>query len=136
MPIFHIDLLDDGAPDAALPKKLADALGTLLAADPGHVWVRVSRCPRSDYAENGDGPVPRWAFVRVILRSLPPEIPPPGLKSIPTSEALTGRAHAIARLVAEHTGRALEDVHVYFDPPAAGRIAFGGALVPTYETTF
>ncbi len=134
MPIFHIDLLDDGAPpDAALPKKLADALGALLGAAPGHVWVRVTRCAPADYAENGDAPVPRWAFVRVILRALPPEIPPPGLKTIPASEALAGRAHAIAGLVAAHTGRARADVHVYFEPPAAGRIAFGGELVPSYE---
>lgn len=136
MPIFHIDLLDEGPPDAALPKKLANALGALLGADPGHVWVRLSRCAPSDYAENGDGPVGRWAFVRVILRTLPPEIPPPGIKTIPASEALAGRAHAIATLVALHTGRALEDVHVYFDPPAAGRIAFGGHFVPTFDTSF
>lgn len=133
MPIFHIDLLDDGAPsDPALAKHLADGLGRLLGAQAGHVWVRITRCAPSDYAENGEGAVPRWAFVRVILRTLPPEIPPPGTKTIPPSEALAGRAHAIASLVAQHTGRALEDVHVYFDPPATGRIAFGGVLVGTY----
>jgi phenylpyruvate tautomerase PptA (4-oxalocrotonate tautomerase family) len=135
MPIFHVELLDDATPpDPALPKRLADALGALLEAHPGHVWVRVSRCPREEYAENGEGPVPRWAFVRVILRALPPEIPPPGAKSIPPDHALAGRAHAIARIVAEHTSRALEDVHVYFDPPAAGRIAFGGTLVSALHT--
>ncbi len=133
MPIFHIELLDDEtAPDPALPKKLADAFGELLAAPSGHVWVRVARCPRDAYAENGEGPVPLWAFVRVILRALPPEIPPPGFKTIPPEEALAGRAHSIARLVAEHTGRALDDVHVYFDAAAAGRIAFGGELVSAH----
>lgn len=134
MPIFHIDLLDDGAPrDAALPKTLADALGTLLHAEAGHVWVRVTYCPPGEYAENGAGEVPRWAFVRVILRTLPPEVPPPGFKTIPASEALAGRAYAIAELVARQTGRAREDVHVYFDPPAVGRIAFGGELVGSYS---
>lgn len=135
MPIFHIDLLDDGAPpDPTLPKRLADAFGALLGARPGHVWVRITRCPPEAYAENGSGPVPRWAFVRVILRELPPEIPPPGFKTIPDAEALAGRAYAITNIVAEETGRAAEDVHVYFDPPAAGRIAFGGELVTSYRT--
>lgn len=135
MPIFHLDLLDDGGPrDAALPKKLADDFGRLFGAEAGHVWVRVTYCPPSEYAENGDGAIPRWAFVRVILRTLPPEVPPPaGRKTIPASEALAGRAHAIASIVSQHTGRALDDVHVYFDPPAIGRIAFGGVLVGTYS---
>ncbi len=132
MPIFHIDLLDDGvAPDPSLPKQLADAFGALFGAPEGHVWVRVTRCPPDAYAENGTGAVPRWAFVRVILRALPPEIRPAGFKGMPDAEALAGRAYAIAEIVAARTGRALEDVHVYFDPPAAGRIAFGGELVPS-----
>ena len=133
MPIFHIEMLEDASPpDPGLPKKLADALGLLLEADHGHAWVRVSRCPRGEYAENGDGPVPPWVFVRVILRALPPEIPPPGHKTIPAAHALAGRALGIARIVSEHTGRELSDVHVYFDPPAAGRIAFGGVLVSAH----
>ena len=119
MPIFHVELYDDARPDPALPKQLADALGALFDAAPGHVWVRTSSCAPDQYAENGGGEVPRWAFVRVILRALPDE------------DALATRAGEIARIVSTHTQRSLEDVHVYFDPPAGGRIAFGGELVRT-----
>lgn len=120
MPIFHVELA--GAPPPDLARTLADELGALMGSPPGHTWVRVLASDLRDYAENQVGGAasepPRTVFVRLILRALPEEA------------ALAERARAIAEVVAEATHRAIDDVHVYFDPAAAGRIAFGGALVP------
>jgi phenylpyruvate tautomerase PptA (4-oxalocrotonate tautomerase family) len=117
MPIFHVDLHDTEGPREGLARALADDLGRLLETRPGHTWVRLSRCDPRWYAENDVPDAPRWAFVRVILRALPPE------------DELATRATRITEIVARHTGRPVEDVHVIFEPPAAGRIAFGGELV-------
>ena len=117
MPIFHVELRSEGEPPPGLARTLANAFGPLFESPPGHVWVRVSSCPPERYAENGEGEVPDWVFVRVILRALPPE------------DALAARVREITRIVAEASARSPDDVHVYFDPPAAGRIAFGGELV-------
>jgi phenylpyruvate tautomerase PptA (4-oxalocrotonate tautomerase family) len=115
MPIFHVEL--SGEPPPALARRLADELGALMDSAPGHTWVRIVPCDAAHYAENEIEGAPRSVFVRVILRALPEE------------DALAERARAITRVVAAASERAEEDVHVYFDPPAAGRIAFGGELV-------
>jgi phenylpyruvate tautomerase PptA (4-oxalocrotonate tautomerase family) len=118
MPIFHVDLADDGPPPPpTLARELARELGALLGSEPGHVWVRVTQCPAASYAENDAPPDPRWAFVRLILRDLPPEHERPVL------------ARAITERVAKAANREVENVHVLFEPAARGRIAFGGDLV-------
>lgn len=117
MPIFHVEL--SGDPPPALARRLADELGILMDSAPGHTWVRIIPCDPVYYAENETEGVPRSVFVRVILRALPDE------------HALAERARAITRIVAAASGRTEDDVHVYFDPPASGRIAFGGELVRT-----
>ena len=117
MPIFHIDTSLPPPPGAA--RSLADALGARMGSAPGHTWVQLSRRDPSLYAESQIETPPASAFVRVILRALPEEA------------ELATLARSIAELVAEPLALSVEDVHVYFDPPAAGRIAFGGELVRT-----
>ena len=116
MPIFHIETTR--RPARAALRSLADALGELFDAPAGHVWVRIVPLDPALVAENLEGTPSDGALVRVILRALPEEA------------VLAERAKAITRLVAATLGRPEADVHVYFDPPAAGRIAFGGELVP------
>jgi phenylpyruvate tautomerase PptA (4-oxalocrotonate tautomerase family) len=116
MPIFHIETTR--RPGRAALRTLADALGSLFDAPAGHVWVRIVPLDPALVAENLEAAPPGGVFVRVILRALPEE------------PVLAARAKAITRLVAGALGAEEADVHVYFDPPAAGRIAFGGALVP------
>jgi phenylpyruvate tautomerase PptA (4-oxalocrotonate tautomerase family) len=116
MPIFHVETTR--RPARTQVQNLADELGTLFGAQPGHVWVRIVPVDPALYAENATESPPDAVFVRTILRTLPEE------------PVLAERAKAIARLVAAALGKPEDDVHVYFDPPAAGRIAFGGELVP------
>lgn len=116
MPIFHVET-SLRAPQGAA-RQLADTLGTLTQSAPGHVWVRIVPCDPSLYAENETDAPPENVWVRVILRALPAE------------SALAALARASSELFARTFGCSIDDVHVYFDPPAAGRIAFGGELVP------
>jgi len=116
MPIFHVET-SLPAPEGAA-RKLADALGALTESPPGHVWVRIVPCDPALYAENETDAPPESVWVRMILRALPAE------------SALAALARASSERFAEAFGCPIDDVHVYFDPPAAGRIAFGGELVP------
>lgn len=116
MPIFHVETTR--RPGRAQLRSLADELGVLFSAPPGHVWVRIVPVDPALYAENATESPPDSVFVRVILRALPEE------------PELEKKAARITQLVAAALSKPLDDVHVYFDPPAAGRIAFGGALVP------
>jgi phenylpyruvate tautomerase PptA (4-oxalocrotonate tautomerase family) len=72
-----------------------------------------------DYAENATGQGVPYApvFVRVLKKSLPQE-----------SELAT-EVEALTRAVAEACGRDPAQVHVIYEPGAAGRVAFGGRLV-------
>ena len=119
MPIVDIELVarDDLAPlDAALTRRLADALGEAFGAAPGKVWVRLRSLPAAQYAENAaEAPAP--AFVR-ITASVPPE-----------GDALRRLVAEITGIVARLCSRPPGNVHVEFAPAARGRIAFGGRLV-------
>jgi phenylpyruvate tautomerase PptA (4-oxalocrotonate tautomerase family) len=117
MPILHLETARS-IPRGAL-RPLADALGAVFAVPPGHVWVRVVPCDPSLYAENGvEEPAPH-VFARLMLRRHPDEA---GLSTL---------AARLTDLLATHLGAPREDVHLYFEPPVAGRIAFGGELVPS-----
>ena len=113
MPILDVEIVEAPPVDA---QALADALGRTFGAAPGKVWVRIRNLPANHYAEN-DAQAPRPVFVTVTA-SAPPEGP-----------AMRERIEGIVDAVATATGRPRENVHVEFQPPAKGRIAFGGKLV-------
>lgn len=118
MPIIDIELVsasgDVGAPGVA--QGLADALGDAFEVEAAKVWVRLRTLSSANYAENRAKP-PEPAFVTVIAGTPP------------TGEALRQRVAQITQIVARHTHRPPELVHVLFEPAARGRIAFGGRLV-------
>ena len=116
MPIIDIELVGAGELPAGLAQLLADALGDAFEAEPGKIWVRIRPLSSANYAENlAEAPEP--AFVTVLASA------PPG------GEALRRRIDDITRIVAAHTHRSPDLVHVLFEPAARGRIAFGGRLV-------
>ena len=73
----------------------------------------------SQYAENEGGPGEGvWpVFASVIQRRLP------------EGEALAAQTKALTEAIARVCARPAEHVHVIYQPPAAGRVAFGGVLV-------
>ena len=115
MPILDVDIV--GAADLDLAQKIADAAGRVFHTPAGETWVRL-RSPEA-YAENG-GTLPEG--VRPVFVSVLKTQPPAG-------EALVLEVQALTDAVAHACGRPPENVHVIYEPPALGRIAFGGRLV-------
>jgi phenylpyruvate tautomerase PptA (4-oxalocrotonate tautomerase family) len=120
MPIIDVEIVTRPGEVLApsLAGTLADAIGAVLGAAPGKVWVRLRPLPPEGYAENRcgeDRPCP--VFV-TLTASAPPE---------------EGRLDLVVRQVTEavarHADRPGENVHVLVQPAAKGRIAFGGELV-------
>jgi phenylpyruvate tautomerase PptA (4-oxalocrotonate tautomerase family) len=101
-----------------LARQLADATGTVFDSPAGRTWVRLRTLLLDRYAENGGAPADlRPVFVAVTLATLP-ELP-----------ERTDLAARLALAVAGVLERPVEHIHVFFEPSAAGRIAFGGNLV-------
>lgn len=115
MPIVDIEIVA-GTIDARATQDLADGIGRAFEAEPGKVWLRVRELSGKHYAEN-DTAALHPVFVSVIA-SAPPE-----------GATLKTRINQIVDVVARHTGRPRENIHVEFAPAARGRIAFGGKLV-------
>jgi phenylpyruvate tautomerase PptA (4-oxalocrotonate tautomerase family) len=118
MPIVDIELVatrhEAIAPDLA--RRIADELGHVFRSGPGHTWVRVHELPIDRYAENDVATPPQPVFVTVLQAVLP------------DGTARSAQAQEIAAATARATGRPIDTVHVVFDPPASGRVAFGGKL--------
>ncbi len=123
MPIIDVEIVGRAPLDGE--HQLAQRLATRAAAilTPGRegaCWVRLRQLKRACYAEDGGSP-PSGAepvFVTLLLAS-----PPEGPERQAQAEALTAA-------MAEAIGRPPDKVHLLYALPAAGRIAFGGRLVP------
>jgi hypothetical protein len=122
MPILLVELVT--APGETVPDgtaaAIADAAAAVFAAPAGRTWVRLHALPALAYAEDGGGPPTgvRPVFVQVLKAS------------VPDRPELEREATALAAAVARACHRPVENVHTVYEPPAAGRMAFGGALVP------
>jgi len=123
MPIVSVQLVTSpGSPgfDQAVTQTLADRLGYLFQSEPGTTWVKLFELDRTAYAENGESPDGsiQPTFVEVLHRLLPDEA------------ELAEEAKLVSACVAEVLGRPQQNVHVIYLPEGAGRVAFGGTLVP------
>jgi phenylpyruvate tautomerase PptA (4-oxalocrotonate tautomerase family) len=122
MPIVTVELVAD--PDRplghTLTQALADSIGRVLNSQRGQTWVRLRSLRRDEYAENdalvdaAELPV----FVTVLERQ------------VSAGAVLQREVTALTQAVAHILGRPATCVHVEYAPAAAGRIAFGGRLVP------
>jgi phenylpyruvate tautomerase PptA (4-oxalocrotonate tautomerase family) len=119
MPLVDVEVIGSVAARESLARALADALGNAFRSPAGHTWVRLRFLPAEDYAENGMHPADTPSPVFVTVTAAAP----------PRGSALREEARRVAETVAQVIGRPLERVHVEYAPPAAGRIAFGGALI-------
>jgi enamine deaminase RidA (YjgF/YER057c/UK114 family)/phenylpyruvate tautomerase PptA (4-oxalocrotonate tautomerase family) len=124
MPILDVTIVEpvDHSP-RELSSRIADRVGDALDARAGGTWVRLRLLPGDAYAESGGAPAGvRPVFVELTLREWPP-----------TGAARASSARAVAQAVADACGRPVENVHVILAPPGAGRVAFGGELLPGPE---
>lgn len=114
MPILDVELV--GAREDGLARKIADAAGEVLGTPPGRTWVRVRFLAREDYAENGtDVPGDVRPVLVTVLETKPPQ-------------DLEAEVRALTAAIAQATGRPAENVHLFYEPPGEGRVAFGGKL--------
>lgn len=123
MPILDVELIRGAAvPEReTLARRLADAAGAIFESGPAQTWVRVREIAATDYAENATDAAAagiRPVFVRVLKRALP------------DAAAMTREIEALTSAVAKETGRPRDQVHVVYEPSGAGRVAFGGRLLP------
>jgi len=121
MPILEIELIGDPAEEATadLASRLADAAAEVFGSDPRQTWVRLGYTPVSQYGENSAGSPIDVApvFVRVLKYRRP------------DAEQLRREVRLLAEAIGRESGRSPEQVHIVYEPDAAGRIAFGGKLV-------
>ena len=121
MPILDIEIV--GEPRLVfrrdLTERIAEAAATALQSRPRGTWVKLRVITPDDYAENemARSETVRPVFVRVLLAD-----PPDG-------EQLHSQSRALARAIGAACERAPEHVHIIYEPPARGRIAFGGELL-------
>lgn len=120
MPIVDIEIVTRHG--EALPRSLAgdlaDALGAVLDAGPGKVWVRLRTIASDEYAENGAGADRPFPVFVTLTASSPPE-----------GEHLDHVVGHVTEAVAHLADRPADNVHVLVQPAAKGRIAFGGKVV-------
>jgi phenylpyruvate tautomerase PptA (4-oxalocrotonate tautomerase family) len=121
MPILEVQVIGRVAASARknLPARLADVAATVLRTEPFNTWVLLKMELGSAYAENGGGPPKgvRPVIVRLLKRELP------------TNRALKVEVQALTKAIALVCRRPVQNVHIIYEPPARGRVAFGGELV-------
>ena len=118
MPIVDVQWVGALPPDPdALAAALADAIGDALQQPPGRVWLRLHHL--AHYAENGGPQAGAPPVFVTVLHARPP-----------TGGALAAEVAGVTAAVAAVTGRPRERVHLDYAPAGAGRMAFGGRLVP------
>ncbi len=127
MPILDVEVVGSIAAEVrnGLARRLADVAGEVLHSRPQGTWVKVRYLDAADYAENAGGP-PEGVlpvFVRVLKGT------------VSGGEALAQEIDALAEAVADLCGRPKENVHIVYEPPAVGRIAFGGRLARSQPST-
>ena len=120
MPTLDVEIVGEVSGDVGqgLAQRLADATGEVLGSRSQGTWVKVRFLEEEAYAENGGGPPDGVLPVLVSVLQF----------ERPEGRQLSRLASSLTQAVAEACERPMENVHVVFEPPAAGRIAFGGLL--------
>jgi phenylpyruvate tautomerase PptA (4-oxalocrotonate tautomerase family) len=120
MPILTVEIVlrPEETLRPTLAQELADQVGEIFGADAGELWVNVRALETSQYAENGraSAATPAPVFVSILKGRWP------------APEAMPAEVAALTAIVASLCDRPAENVHCLYEPPALGRIAFGGEL--------
>lgn len=120
MPIFDIEIATRHGEAVApsLASDLADALGAVMDAASGKVWVRLRALGPEAYAENESASGHPYPVFVTLTASAPPQ-----------GEHFDHVVQQVTEAVAHLTDRPVEQVHFLAQPAARGRIAFGGKVV-------
>lgn len=126
MPILEIEIVlqpGESLP-SSLAQKIADHAAAVFGSPPGNTWVRLRAIPEAQYAENGSIPPGVFPVFVTILKAVLPE-----------PHVLQQELDQLTRTLAEACARPKENVHILYLPPGAGRVAFGGRLVPAQDNS-
>ncbi len=119
MPIVEVEMVAERKHVAGLAARIAHDLAPIFGGVASATWVKLRTLDVHDYAEGDGGPSSevRPAFV-TILRADPP-----------AGDDLQDEVRQVTEAVAAVIERPPENVHVLYEPPGRGRVAFGGQLV-------
>lgn len=121
MPILNVEIVIRPAEyfPTNLARELADHTGEIFDSGPGHTWVTVHYISREYYAENlssaGD-------ILPVFVSILKAKLSSP--------DSLQAEVAKLTAIIAQICDRPQENVHIIYLPEGAGRVAFGGKLLP------
>jgi phenylpyruvate tautomerase PptA (4-oxalocrotonate tautomerase family) len=121
MPILSIEIVlrPNETLRRGLAAELADRAGEVFGSAPGETWIKLTTIPAGQYAEAGGlppgGVYP--VFVSVLKARYSPTI------------ALQAEITRLTAAIAQACARPEENVHLFYQPEARGRVAFGGKLV-------
>jgi phenylpyruvate tautomerase PptA (4-oxalocrotonate tautomerase family) len=120
LPIIEIELIlrpGESVPDG-LAAQIANSSGEIVGTPKGGTWVKIHAIPSENYAENGAEPDDTVFPVFVSI-----------LKSrLPDPKAMQAEVTRLTETIAQICARPPENVHIIYQPPAAGRAAFGGRV--------
>ena len=121
MPILNVEIVtypnEYIRPELAM--ELAIQTGEIFDSAPGTTWVKVCLIASENYAENlaaSDGAFPVFVSVLKAKFSSP--------------ESLQAEVSKLTAVIALVCNRPLENIHIIYLPEGAGRVAFGGKLLP------
>ena len=122
MPILHVEIITQ--PDEHFPPtlslELANRTGEIFGSTPGNTWVIVHFTSSENYAENNSASEDIFpVFVSVLKNELP------------SRDSLQAEVAQLTPVIALICNRPEENVHIIYLPKAAGRVAFGGRVLPS-----
>ena len=120
MPILEVEFIGAVSREirSGLAQRIADAAAAAFDSAPQGTWVKLRFLDEKSYAENSAvrPSTAQPVFVSVTQSSLPAE------------PERSEQASVLSNAIADLSDRPVENVHILFEPPAAGRIFFGGRL--------
>ena len=121
MPILNVEIVirpgEHFSPELAM--NLADHAGQIFDSAPGHTWVTVQFISRENYAENNSPSDDSFPVFVSILKA-----------KLSSTDSLQAEADRLTPVIARLCSRPQENVHIIYLPEGAGRVAFGGKLLP------
>jgi phenylpyruvate tautomerase PptA (4-oxalocrotonate tautomerase family) len=121
MPILNVEIVirsEEHFP-SKLAMELANHMGEIFDSAPGQTWVTVHFISKENYAENSS---PSDDIFPVFVSILKAKLPSP--------EILQEETAKLTALIAQLCNRPKENIHIFYLPEGAGRVAFGGKILP------
>jgi phenylpyruvate tautomerase PptA (4-oxalocrotonate tautomerase family) len=121
MPIFDVEIIvrQDEKLGNELASELANSIGEILDSPSGAVWVKVRGILQENYGENGT--IASKGNYPVFVSILKWRLPKPSEMAIEVA--------TLTLTIAQVCNRAVDNVHLLYEPEGLGRVAFGGKII-------